>query len=245
MSNNNGGNAIYKYELFETDISDNHLLKFQVKSTLCPGMSGILVPYLYNYSLGYNYEEGLQLPKYAICGWNSDIYTNWLTQQGVNNIANIVKSTGAGATGGATLGPTGMLLGGMAGMINATGNIILSMKEHEFYPAQANGNTNTGDVSLASNLCTFTAYGKCIKQEYAKIIDNYLSMFGYKVNRVGKPHLHVRTYYDYIKTNGINIEGNIPESDLNQIINMFNNGVRFWHDTSKYLDFSVNNSIIS
>ena len=246
MSNNNGGKAIYKYELFETDVIDNHMLKFQVKSAICPGMSGILVPYLYNKSLGYNYEEGLQLPKYPICGWNSDIYTNWLTQQGVNNMVSIAKAGIVGATGGAaTSGVLGAAIGGVTGELGATVNIIQQMKNHEFYPAQANGNTNTGDVSLASNNCTFTGYGMCIKQEYAQIIDNYLSMFGYKVNRVGTPHLYVRTYYDYIKTVSANIEGNVPEADLNQIRRMFNNGIRFWHDTSKYLDFSVNNTIRS
>lgn len=243
MSNNNGGNAIYKYELFETDASDNHLINFQVKSAICPSMSGFIVPYLYNRSLGFNFEEKLQLPKFPICGWSSDVYTNWLTQQGINNVANIVKSTGTGATGGATLGPAGMLLGGMAGMINATGNIIMEMKNHEFVPAQANGNTNVGDVNLASNLNTFTAYGMCIKEEYARVIDGFLSMFGYKVNRVGTPHINARTYYDYIKTNGVNIEGNIPENDLEEIRKLFNNGIRFWHNTQNYLDFSVNNTI--
>ena len=243
MSNNNGGKAIYKYELFETDISDNHLLKFQIKSSICPSMSGILIPYLYNKTLGYNYEEGLQLPKYPICGWNSDVYTNWLTQQGVNNIINLGKAAVIGATAGSFKGVP--IISGVASEIGATVGIIQQMKNHEFYPAQANGNVNTGDVCLSSLNCTFTGYGMSIKQEYAKIIDNYLSMFGYKVNRVGKPHLHVRTYYDYIKTVAINLEGNLPEGDLNQIRNMFNNGIRFWHDTTKYLDFSVNNTIIS
>lgn len=246
MSNNNGGKAIYKYELFETDVSDNHLLKFQVKSAICPSMSGVLVPYLYNRCLGFNYEESLQLPKFPICGWNSDVYTNWLTQQGVNNVVSLAKSGMAGATGGfMTGGIVGGITGAVLGELGSTTNIIQQMKNHEFYPAQANGNVNTGDVSLASNMTTFTGYGMCVKYEYAKMIDDYLSMFGYKVNRVGTPHLHVRTYYDYIKTVSANIEGDVPEPDLNQIRNMFNNGIRFWHDTTKYLDFSVNNTIIS
>ena len=84
-----------------------------------------------------------------------------------------------------------------------------------------------------------------IKPSIAQVIDGYFSMFGYKVNRLGKPHITARTYYDYIKTIDVNIEGNIPEMDLDAIRKMFNNGIRFWHSTTYYLDFSVNNSIVS
>ena len=41
---------------------------------------------------------------------------------------------------------------------------------------------------------------KIARDEYLKCCDDYFSMFGYKVNRLGTPHLHVRTYYDYCKT---------------------------------------------
>ena len=91
---------------------------------------------------------------------------------------------------------------------------------------------------------SYNVYRVSIREEYAKVCDNFLTMFGYKVNRVGLPHLHVRQYYDYIKTIDVNIEGDIPEFDLNEIRKMFNNGIRFWHNTTYYLDFSVNNSII-
>ena len=91
----------------------------------------------------------------------------------------------------------------------------------------------------------YYVYKMSIREEYAKAIDGFFSMFGYKVNRLGTPHLHVRTYYDYIKTIDVNIEGDVPETDLEEIRKTFNNGIRFWHNTSYYLDFSVNNSIIN
>lgn len=245
MSNNSGGNAIYHYELFETSASSNYAIDFLIRATLTPNMSGLLAPINYK-GISVNYSESLQLPKYPICGWDTDIYTNWLTQQGINNPISIVKSVVTGATGGfITGGPIGMLAGGVLGDLKATTDVIVGMKNHEFIPPQAQGNTNTGDVTTAMNRNTFTAYGMCIRQEYAKMIDDYLSYFGYKVNRIGQPHLHVRQYYDFIKTTNVNIEGDVPEPDLNQIRSMFNNGIRFWHDTTNYLNFSVNNTIIS
>ena len=250
MSNNNGGNAIYNYEYFETSPSSNYAIDFIIRATLTPSMSGILAPLLYK-GVGINYSESLQLPKYPICGWNTDVYTNWLTQQGINNPVNIIKSTGTGATGASIMGPLGIVLGGLAGAINSTGNIIIDMKNHEFIPPQANGNTNTGDVTTAMNRSTFTAYGMCIKHEYALICDNYLTRMGYKVNSVKVPNMTHRQNYNYVEIAGSetlcfsnNYNGiMVPANDLNTINNMFKSGVTIWNNHENFGDYSVSNNI--
>ena len=61
-----------------------------------------------------------------------------------------------------------------------------------------------------------TYYKMTIKQEYARIIDNWFTMYGYKVNRLATPNIHKRSNWDYIKTIQVNLEGNIPEVDLDQ-----------------------------
>ena len=53
-----------------------------------------------------------------------------------------------------------------------------------------------------------------------------------------------RKNWNYIKTIGANIEGNIPEDDLNELKAIFNNGVTIWHKASTYLDYSQDNSIV-
>ena len=78
--------------------------------------------------------------------------------------------------------------------------------------------------------------------ENIKMIDDYFSMYGYKVNRLGTPHIHVRSKWDYLKTINGNLEGNIPEVDMKKLIMMINNGCTFWHDTSHFLDYSQTNS---
>ena len=83
-----------------------------------------------------------------------------------------------------------------------------------------------------------------IKQEYAKVIDTFFDMFGYKVNIVKLPNLTGRTNWNYVKTIGANIEGDIPENDLNEIKTIFNNGVTLWHNPSTYLDYSQSNNIL-
>lgn len=68
---------------------------------------------------------------------------------------------------------------------------------------------------------------------------------GYKTNRVKVPNITGRQNWNYVKTIDCNCDGDIPETDLNIIRTMFNNGVTMWHDPSKIYDYSQTNNIVS
>lgn len=260
MTNNNGGNAIYKFELF-TGLPHNNC-NFEIKGIICPGMSGILYPIDYNGSTGANYSESIPLPKYPICGWPTDLYTNWLTQQGVNRSIDIFTSTIGGAGGGAILGGSiggvpGALVGAGVGAIASFGNTIFNQlvenKNHEFIPPQATGNINTGDISFTSGNTTFTAYSMSIKYEFAKTIDDYFTRLGYKVNKVKIPNMGNRQNYNYVEigasetlcfpNNYNNIM--IPAKDLENLNNIFRSGVTIWNNHNNLGDYSVSNNIVN
>lgn len=63
---------------------------------------------------------------------------------------------------------------------------------------------------------------------YAKIIDDYFTMYGYQTNRVQNPNRRARTRYTYIKTAGAIIEAEFPASIAQAIENIYNNGICFW-----------------
>ena len=42
----------------------------------------------------------------------------------------------------------------------------------------------------------------------------------------------------------VNIEGDVPEADLDKIRSLFNNGCTFWHNTSTFLNYSASNGIL-
>lgn len=65
--------------------------------------------------------------------------------------------------------------------------------------------------------------------------------FGYQTNELKVPNLNNRPKWNYVKTAGANILGNIPQEDLETIKSIFNNGVTLWHDTSHFLDYSQTN----
>ena len=83
-----------------------------------------------------------------------------------------------------------------------------------------------------------------IKSEYAKIIDKYFDMFGYKVNMLKVPNKNHRARYWFTKTIDVNINGAIPNDDLQQIKNCYNNGITFWRSDSEVDNYNVTNNII-
>lgn len=89
----------------------------------------------------------------------------------------------------------------------------------------------------------FTRYN--IKEQFARRIDGFFDMYGYQTNELKVPEINSRPYWNYVKTQGINIEGDVPENDLAEIRALFDNGVTLWHDATKYLDYSQNNAPVT
>ena len=149
--------------------------------------------------------------------------------------------TGAAALiGGAAMGNPLMAVGGLA----AIGRTVGQQQEHALTPDSAKGNINSGDVTFAMLQTMFAIKKKSIKAEYAKIIDDYFTMFGYQVNELKVPNITGRSNWNYVKMINPNIEAYIPQEDLQEIKQLFTNGITLWHTTTHFLDYSQNNSII-
>lgn len=242
LSNNNGADVTFNYEDFI-----NNTPIFNVDGVISTGCSIRLHPSNYKkINTAQNYPKmlsnfGLPVGKYPTCSWNSDTYTNWLTEQAINLPLQIgglgLSLVSSVATGGATSGA-------VVSSAMQIGDLLSSVYQHSLVPEQAKGNTNTGDVVTGMRLNSVNYYKMSIKEEYARSIDEYFSMFGYKINRVKTPNITGRRYYNYVKTVDCNFDGDIPQTDLQIIKTMFNNGVTLWHDPSKIYDYSVDNDII-
>lgn len=250
VSNNIGQNAILHYEKFS-----NTNCTFTVKGVINPGCSINITPTNYNGSTSSDIDA-IQLGKFPICNFQNDMYTNWLTQNSINvlgttistddiNVASSVLGAGSGiATGLATGNPLGVGLGAMSGAQGIAGALI-QKKQHSMIPTTVSGSLNSADVNVASGNNTFHYYKMSIKAEYAQIIDEYFTMYGYQVNSLKLPNRTGRTNWNYVKTLECNIVGNIPDSDLVEIKSIFNNGVTLWHNPLTFLDYSQTNSIVS
>ena len=252
VSNHNGTIVNYKWEDFNLLLNGSDV-EFHLRGTITPGGSFSAYPIDYKNILN-NFDENISLGKLPIGGWNTDIYTNWLTQNGVN-IAGIhldATTWQLAKSGLQTAWGVGQLaMGDIGGSYNTgsgIGGIFNALQDdyrHSLIPDQAMGNVNVGDYSFQYNLTNLEFKRMSIKEEYARIVDNWFSMFGYKVDVVKLPNITGRTNWNYVKTIGANIEGDIPEDHLNEIKSIFNNGVTLWHNPSTYLDYSQSNAIVS
>lgn len=238
VTNNIGNSNIYKYE----DFSNSSNATFEIQLALSVGCSGRIVPKNYK-EIDYNYDEAISLGKYPTCGWSADSYTNWLTQNAINMPMKIAGTIASPLT--TPLNATKLSQGGM---ITSTALSIAGLIG-EFREASLKPNIevtqNVGDVNYSAGSNTFVYKCMKAKDEYLKIIDSYFTMYGYKVNEVKIPNVTGRTYWNYVKTIDCNIEGDIPQNDLQKIKDIFNHGVTFWHDPTKFLDYTQNNTIVT
>lgn len=239
LVDNNGGNAnIYSYELFSTT---NCI--FKSEGAITPGCSIKCYPSFYK-SLENNYLESLNLIKLPIGSWSCDMYTNWLTQNSIN-IAGLditkdqLSMINSAVSLGASLG-TGDLSGAISSGVSIANN-LMEQKAHNRIPPQTYGNTNSGDVTYAMGQSQFTYYKMTIKQEYARIIDDYFEHYGYRVNTFKTLSVTGRPYFNYVKTTQCELEGDIPTDALENLKGLFNRGCTFWHDTNNFLNYNVNN----
>ena len=249
VDNNAGAGSIYQYEHFtapEGAIYDT--CRFDVSGTISPGCNIKFTPVNYK-NCNFNYSESLNGAKLPLGGWINDTFTNWLTQNGVN-IAVSGLSSLVQLAGGVVSASSGVGAGvGAFQIANATVGIastVGAVYQHSLIPDQAMGNANSSDISYALNYSGATFYEMSIKKEYAKIIDNYFSLYGYKVNTTKNPNITGRQNYNFIQiAESENLGyGEIPAKAMEMIDNIARRGVTIWHNHTNLGDFSVTNNIV-
>ena len=239
-SNNVGGVNIYKYE----DFSDANC-NFDVVGCLSVGGSWKLIPKNYK-GISANYDESLPLAKYPTCGWATDGYTAWLTQNAANEYASAATNIISGAvTGGATGGGYGALAGAGLSAISEVLGLKDTFDKAKLLPYTGVG-SNTGDVNWAMGGNNFVFKKMRPKLEYLRIIDNYFSRVGYKINRLKTPNITGRRYFNYVEIASSDdvATGSIPNIYMDEINKAFRKGITIWHDHNLIGNYSVSNTIV-
>jgi hypothetical protein len=236
VTNNTGIDTTFRYEDFT-----NATPRFFMAGALGQGCTTRLCPINYkSYTSNAEvFEYGIAGAKYPICAWATDYYTNWVTQNAVNNglsIASGALSAGVNASYGNYVGTASSLL-------SSVGGVMAARYQAQVHPDQARGNTNQSDILVGWERY-FTVDCMSVRYEIARTIDEFMSMFGYKVNRVKVPNIYGRRNWNYVKTIGCYIDADIPQTDLEQIKEMFDRGITLWHNPATFVDYSQNNDMI-
>ena len=248
ITNNVGIQAEYKYEDFI-----NNTPIFSLISVPSPNSSCWLFPN--NYKLfngaksGYNW--GIPVSKYPTGSYRNDMYTNYITQNGINLFGTQISGPMTHAISGSLQALTGAIFGNYEGIGSGLGQMFGSVQEQykaSMIPNQIGGELNSADIAYSFKKMSPTYYKMTIKAEYAQILDDYLSKFGYKINRIKIPNQTGRENFNYVqigRTEDIaeSING-VPAKAMEEINNIYRNGVTIWHNHENLGDFSVSNNII-
>ena len=251
ITNNNGSSLFGQFELAD----DKSTVKFRYYFPCIEGNTsfGYLADYdgvAKNFDKSIQGQTNIELPFVtntfsAYLSANQNSIANQYSTIDRNETASVVKAGVGGAVGVIGSLATGNIAGAISSGIGTASNIAdamlsaynqrqaidSSLKDQE---SKANvshgaytgvGNIICGQIGFKGQLITVTA-------ENIKMIDDYFSMFGYKVNTIKKPELNTRPYWNYIKTSGVNMIGNVPQDALNVLKRMFDNGVTMWHSLS-------------
>ena len=236
VDNYAGNNKLLKYEQFSTENC-----KFRIELALSIGISARCVPQQYA-DLGLNYPNQIPMAKLPTCSWSADSYVNWLTQNALNVQSQILGlgekavSTFSTYAGGLLLEAQGLIpedthQGLQAGgLIQDAMNLIGTFKKAEMLPDTQNG-SNLGDVNFSSFTSGFEFKKMRCTDENLRVIDNYFTKFGYKINRLKTPNITTSRFnHFYVKTGQGEkaVSGNIPKDGLDILNKQFSNGITIW-----------------
>lgn len=243
VTNNTGSSAVYKYEYF----GDPSFCNFKVLGALSPDANAKMYPINYK-GHQHNYDEGLTLGGFPSCAWNQDVYKLWLAQnqnQHTYAAAGAVLKIAGGVIGTVVSGGIGAAIGGGAIIGGATqiGQMMAQQADKEIQPPQAKGQSS-GSVNVANGFQVFSLIRKSISEEFARMIDDYFDLYGYKVNAVKVPNRAVRENWTYTKTVDCSIKGNFCTEDQKKIQDIFNKGITFWKNGDSIGDYSLPNNPI-
>lgn len=240
-------NKLYTHEFFKLILDNNQgsllelnpeLLEWDgSRVTIDYSMTSSISPDTTTYLKISNYGNGvassidakdmycLPIGKYPKNITSTNFYTNWIAGHSASLNTSYITSA-LNTIGGIATGNASYIAGGITDIVSK----MAKETDLQIVPDVAKGSIgNVGNV--ASERLKYSLYMAYPNFDYLQSIDFFLSMYGYKVNRVGTPAFRTRQYYNYYKLPVCNVFGNVPGEGIKSITEMFQNGVTVWNTT--------------
>lgn len=225
--------AEIRYEDFDSRVSDtmDFDLTFCLNESPCIGM----------YPKNYRGElrcvrETLTANDFPLVPWNYDSYKNYLALHSAQIGLSMIDMAATGIIGAAT-GQVQSFTGAIGRAVDTAASFMDMSRQ----PKQLRNVTGGDFVNMTGETGLFFIQ-KTIKSEYAKIIDDYFSRFGYRVDTLKMPSFKNRPEWDYLLTDRCAISGDIPADDAAELQELFNSGLTVWHNPAHFGDYNRNNA---
>lgn len=233
---NNGSSHDYAFEDF-ADLTQ----AFVVMGNYANRGSILFVPTSYR-GIDYDIEESLSITDFPSPAYKGSQFATWLESNKWGALGGLVSSaiTSLSIRNASPVGNNVLNLGtNIADMLNA--------------PPKTAGDINADVFKVGANLIEFTIQYQNIKPQFARIIDDYLSMTGYATKKVKIPNVFNgsstrRSQWNYLKTIGAHIKSTnngIPAADIDLINKIMDNGITFWYNISNVGNYALTNNIIT
>lgn len=197
---------------------------------------------------GVNVNEQLTITNFPECSWKNESFYSWKgSYQIVSAMRKLaepvpvprVTPSFKDKVNATEIKASNAVLGFMLG-----GTEIIENAVNEIMGYKPQGNVGSSSSVFANGVNGFYLNRISITKEYAIMIDNYFSMFGYRYNRFDVPNRNKRPHWNYIKTVNLDVHNGAPCEYLNAISNIYNNGITFWNNGDEVGDYSLDNSLV-
>lgn len=232
LDNNQGLQVKYRLEdMIHDATKQGFTLNFKIHGSQLPDSTAFMIPLNYpkTASIAESQIYSSYISKFPMCISNTATYENWLNGHYASMTNSIVSSAFNTITSPLLSNSPEQAVGGVINGFQGIFSVMAKGIDMENIPDTSKGNSS-GSGNYSARKFRFDFYRVTPRKEFAKIIDDYFSMFGYKVNRLGTPEFNTRQYYNYYKIPYINIIGDIPNDALDAIKIQFNKGFTLWND---------------
>ena len=201
---------------------DNQKIEFESWGFMNPDSR--LAYVVKNYNKDTSLNNALIIKDFPLLPTASNSYDTYLSRSKTSLMLNYGLGA-ATVVGGLATG--NVLAAGMGA--SGIAQTLAKQEDMKHRPNSINTQMGGSGFNIANKLKGFTVKKKMIKPEKRAILESYWHTYGYKVNRMKKPNLDTREHFNYVKTIGANIVGDVPHEHLNKLKEIFNNGVTLWH----------------
>ena len=232
-SDGSGNTQFYKPELF----TNNGVANFNVTGKYIGAPQVMIQPL--NYKGEYsNLNECFVCGNYPMVSFASDTYRAWLA----NNAQSQVLSFGQQVISGAGQAASGNVAG-MAQSLLGIGQTINNFVVASNQPNKLMTTDNSDVMGLLQRKVPRVKV-KGMTKYWLKQVDDFFTVYGYNISKMGTPNVHARKEFTYVKTADCVVSGNIPQDSMKAIANSFDNGITWWVNPSNVGDYSVDNGVL-